>query len=136
MSCERRCDNKSRQSLCLLNSLSFADNPRKGYKGCYADGGGPYSSPWGGGRTLPAYLSTDGLTVEQCAHAAALGNYEVFAMQYTGYCFLGTLADVAQMKGKLDDATCTTNPPSVNTVYSVGERSVSQAFALVVACST
>jgi hypothetical protein len=115
--------------------MSFADNPRKGYKGCYADGGGPYSSPWGGGRTLPAYLFTGGLTIEQCAHAAALGNFEVFAMQYTGYCFLGTLADVAHMERKLDDATCTTNPGMVNRVYTVGKRSVSQTFALVVAYS-
>jgi hypothetical protein len=73
---------------------------------------------------LPAYLPTDGFTIEQCAYAAALGNYEVYAMQLTGFCFMGTLADVAQMKQKLDDTICTTNPPSVNTVYTVGACSV------------
>ncbi len=73
---------------------------------------------------MPGYLFTNGLTIEQCAHAAALGNYEVFAMQVDGYCFMGTLADVAQMKRKLDDATCTTNPASVNTVYTIGACAV------------
>ncbi len=99
----------------------YADNPRKGYKGCYADGDGPYASPaWGGNRTLPVSLFRYGLSIEQCAYAAALGNYEVFAMQSNGYCFMGSLADVAQMKHKLDDATCTSNPGLVNTVYSIG----------------
>ncbi len=87
---------------------------------------------------MPAYLFTGGLTIEQCAHAAALGNYEVFSMQSSGYCFMGTLADVAQMKRKLDDATCSTNPGWVNTVYMIGEPSayttVSQT--IVVACNT
>ncbi len=69
---------------------------------------------------MPVSLFSNGLPIEQCAHAAVLANYEVFAMQSSGYCFMGTLADVAQMKTKLDDATCTTNPGWVNTVYTIG----------------
>jgi hypothetical protein len=115
-----------------------ADDVRKGYRGCYADGDGPYpSAAWGGARTLPATLRTDGLTHEQCAVAAALGNYEVFAMQASGYCFMGTLADVAQMKRKLDDATCNTNPCVggvgcigwVNTVYTLGVSSFYRTYS-------
>ncbi len=112
-----------------------ADDVRKGYKGCFSDGSGPYDAPpWGGGRTLPATLNTNGLTHEQCAQAAAQAGYDVFAMQASGYCFMGTLADVAQMKQKLDDATCNTLPcvggnPNdclglVNKVYFIGAFSV------------
>jgi hypothetical protein len=110
----------------LRTSVFYADDVRKGYKGCFGDGDGPYvTSPWGGGRTLPAALNTNGLTHEQCALSAALANFEVFGMQANGYCFMGTLADVAQMKQKLDDATCNSIPctscnGNVNRVYSTG----------------
>jgi hypothetical protein len=68
------------------------------------------------------------MTHEQCAQAAARAGYEVFAMQYSGNCFMGTLADVAQMKWKLDDAKCNTIPCLskdgcagwTNRVYSIG----------------
>jgi hypothetical protein len=108
--------------------MCHADDVRKGYKGCFADGDGAYvASPWGGTRTLPAALNTNRLTHEQCALAAAQGGYEVYAMQASGYCFMGTLADVVQMKRKLDDSTCSTIPclteiclGMVNKVYSVG----------------
>jgi hypothetical protein len=108
-----------------------ADDVRKGYKGCYADGDGPYETPpWGRSRTLPAALDTNGLTHEQCALAAAQAGYEVFALQASGYCFMGTLADVAEMKQKLYDSKCSTTPcvrvdgigciGMVNKVYSIG----------------
>jgi hypothetical protein len=106
-----------------------ADDVRSGYKGCYADGNGPYGSEaWGGGRTLPVSLRTNGLTREQCALAAALAGYDVFAMQASGYCFMGNLADVAEMKQKLADSSCSTNPCVdgvgcigwINTVYTIG----------------
>jgi hypothetical protein len=106
-----------------------ADDVRSGYKGCYADGDGPYwSTAWGGSRTLPVSLHSDGLTREQCALAAALAAYEVFAMQGSGYCYMGTLADAAQMRTKLEDASCSTNPCVngvgcvgwINTVYTIG----------------
>ncbi len=79
---------------------------------------------------MPAALSTSGLTHEQCAQFAAQSNYEVFALQSHGYCFMGGLADVAQMKTKLFDAQCSTTPftqldgvgciSMVNKVYTVG----------------
>ncbi len=79
---------------------------------------------------MPAALSTSGLTHEQCAHFAAQRNYEVFALQSQGYCFLGNLADVAQMKTRLFDAKCSTTPCAqvdgvgcigmVNKVYAIG----------------
>jgi hypothetical protein len=109
--------------------MSRADDVRRGYKGCFGDGEGPYSS-WGYSRTLPATLSSTGFTHEQCAQAAALPGYEVYALQVEGYCFMGTLDDVAQMKRKLDDSICSTTPCSgsgavgcvglVNKVYTVG----------------
>ncbi len=117
----------------VLTSLSgvmfYADNPRSGYLGCYGDGDGPYEPPpWGGKRTLPVSLFTWGMTHEQCASAAALGSYEVFALQAGGHCFMGTLADVAQMKRKLDDATCIPSPGWANAVYSIGARSVYRTY--------
>ncbi len=42
--------------------------------------------------------------------AAGQAGYEVFALQSQGLCFMGTLADVSQMKQKLDDATCSAIP--------------------------
>jgi hypothetical protein len=109
--------------------MGNADDVRNGYKGCFADGDGLYvTPPWGGGRTLPAALNTVGLTHEQCAQAAVQASYDVFAMQANGVCFMGTLADVAQMKQKLDDVSCSAIPclqpggcaGMVNKVYSIG----------------
>jgi hypothetical protein len=106
-----------------------ADDVRKGYKGCFGDGDGPYQS-WGFSRTLPATLSATGFTHEQCAQAAALAGHEVYALQVEGVCFMGALTDVAQMKTKLDDSVCSTTPCSglgavgcvglVNKVYAIG----------------
>jgi hypothetical protein len=106
---------------------------RKGYIGCYGDGDGPYvyaALPSGNGRTLPTALTTNGLKHEQCAHYAAQAGYEVFALQATGWCLMGTLGDVAQMKRKLDDVSCSTVPclqvnnvtcrDQVNKVYLLG----------------
>jgi hypothetical protein len=106
-----------------------ADDIRKGYKGCYADLDGPYTvPPWGSSRTLPACLNTNGFTHEQCAIAAALAGYEVYAMQSRGFCCMGTLADVVQTKTQLDDSRCSTTPclggvgcfDMINKVYSIG----------------
>jgi hypothetical protein len=87
-------------------------------------------------RTLPGTLNTNGFTHEQCALAAAQAGYEVFSMQLDGYCFMGTLADVAQMKQQFDDATCNTVPclggvgciVLLNKVYSIGEPSSSFSY--------
>jgi hypothetical protein len=115
------------QPCCTV--LYDADDVRKGYKGCFADGDGAYvTPPWGGTRTLPAALNNNRFTHEQCALAALQAGYEVYAMQASGYCFMGTLADVVQMKQKLDDSRCTDIPCSeqvgcvgmVNKVYSFG----------------
>jgi hypothetical protein len=111
--------------------MSGADDVRKGYQGCFSDGDGPYTTlPWGSGRTLPAALDTNGFTHEQCALAAAQAGYDVYAMQSERYCFMGNLADVAQMKTKLDHTKCSTTPcvqvdgigciVMVNKVYSIG----------------
>jgi hypothetical protein len=106
-----------------------ADDVQKGYKGCFNDTNGPYMTPpWGANHILPAALNTNGLTHEQCAQSAARAGYDVFALQGSGICFTGTLADVAQMKQKLDDATCSTAVcvgcvGSVNKVYSIGASS-------------
>jgi hypothetical protein len=113
--------------------MCHADDVRKGYKGCFSDGDGPYKTPpWSGTHILPAALNTNNLTHEQCAQAAVQAGYDAFALQGSGVCFMGTLADVAQMKQKLDDATCSTIPclggtgcsVLVNKVYSVGESSL------------
>jgi hypothetical protein len=87
------------------------DDVRKGYRGCYGDGDGPYTlTPGGANRTLPATLNTDGLTHEQCAQAAGQAGYDVFALQASGSCFMGTIADVVKMKRTLPDATCSGIP--------------------------
>ncbi len=110
-----------------------ADDVRKGYKGCYSDRNGPYvMSIWGNyPRTLPVALYVNELTHEQCAQAAGLAGYEVFALQGLGHCFMGTFADVDQMKQKFDDGVCNTTPclvldgclGLVNKVYSIGAPS-------------
>jgi hypothetical protein len=107
-----------------------ADDVRKGYKGCFADLNGPYTvPPWeGSSRMLPKALNTNGFTHEQCALAAAQAGYEVYAMQASGFCFMGTLVDVVQTKTKLDDSRCSTTPclagvgcfSLINKVYSLG----------------
>jgi hypothetical protein len=110
--------------------MFYADDVRKGYIGCYGDGDGPYESQTfsGGNRALPASLFGDRVTHEQCAQAAARIGYEVFALQVSGQCFMGSLSDVAQMKRKLDDARCSAIPcvggagcvEWTNKVYSIG----------------
>ncbi len=108
-----------------------ADDVRKGYKGCFDDLDGPYNvPPWGSSRTMPACLNTDGFTHEQCALAAAQAGYEVYAMQSSGFCCMGTLVDVVQTKTKLIDSRCRTTPclggvgciNMINKVYSIGTR--------------
>jgi hypothetical protein len=122
--------------LYVLNALCGADDVRKGYVGCYRDGDGPYGWIWYGTRWLPANLYTDGITHEQCAHAAGQAGYDVFALQTSGYCFMGRFSDVAQMPVKLDDATCSTTPcvdgvdcaDWANKVYSIGASLIYQQF--------
>jgi hypothetical protein len=110
-------------------AMCGADDVRKGYKGCFADLDGPYTvPPYGGGRTMPVCLNTDRFTHEQCALAAAQGGFEVYAMQSSGFCCMGTLVDVVQAKTKLDDSRCSTTPclngvgciNIVNKFYSIG----------------
>jgi hypothetical protein len=119
----------------FLTGVFGADDVRKGYMGCYGDGDGPYTlTPSIASRTLPATLNTDGLTHEQCAQAAGQAGYDVFALQSSGFCFMGTFADVAQMKRKVADATCNTTPcvggsgciNLVNKVYSLGASLIQQ----------
>jgi hypothetical protein len=43
----------------------------------------------------------------------------VFGVEVEGYCFMGTLADVAQMTPRLDDAQCN-NVPCVGAVNCIG----------------
>jgi hypothetical protein len=59
---------------------------------------------------LPAALYTNGFTLEQCALAAGAQAYEVFAMQSSGYCFMGQRADLVAMKTRLDNSACSTTP--------------------------
>jgi hypothetical protein len=70
--------------------------------------------------------------MEQCARAAALRGFEVFAMQASGYCFMGTLEDVARMTERLDDGSCSNIPcvadgncaGMINKVYAIGALSL------------
>jgi hypothetical protein len=90
---------------------------------------------------LPAAIPTNGLTHEQCAQFAAQSGFEVFALQSQGYCFMGTLADVAQMKTKLYDSKCSTTPcvqvdgigcfGMVNRVYTIGASYLCCGYAYV-----
>jgi hypothetical protein len=80
------------------------------YVGCYADGsGGPYEYAHGQ-RTLPVLASGDGgLSMDECAAAARDRGYPVFALQWRGDCFMGSVADVAKMNAasqKLADSAC------------------------------
>ncbi len=59
---------------------------------------------------MPDTLSTNGLTLEQCARAEGINAYEVFAMQHSGYCFMGSRADLDAIKTKLENAACSTTP--------------------------
>jgi hypothetical protein len=113
------------------------------YQGCFKDGSGPYNTfPWGSTRTLPAALNTDGFTIEQCARAAALRGFEVFAIQATGYCFMGTLEDVARMTQRLDDGSCSNIPCVgdgncdgwINKVYSIGAHSLFLVYTITMNC--
>jgi hypothetical protein len=62
----------------ICTTMCCADDVRKGYKECFADGDGPYTVPsYGGRHTLPACLISNGFTHEQCALAAAQAGYEV-----------------------------------------------------------
>jgi hypothetical protein len=115
--------------LPICMAMCAADDVRKGYKGCFADQHGPYNvPPWGSSRTMPACLNTNGFSHEQCALAAAQAGYEVYAMQSSGFCCMGTLVDVVQTKTKLDDSRCSTTPclagvgcfDMINKVYSIG----------------
>jgi hypothetical protein len=106
-----------------------ADDVRKSYMGCFSENDGSYIvPPWGGGHTLPACLNTNGFTLEHCALAAAQAGYEVYSIQDSGYCCMGTITDVLQMKTKYEESRCTTIPcyngvgciVRVHKVYVVG----------------
>jgi hypothetical protein len=69
------------------------------YLGCYHD-----ANFDGRGPTFPVWVGYDTSTgtwryssVDECAAAARDRGYQVFALQWYGTCFLGSLADVAAM---------------------------------------
>jgi hypothetical protein len=81
--------------------------PAYTYLGCYKDWGGPYTNIDTRGRTFPVWIGYDMSTrrwrrvsVDECAAAARDRGYQVFALQWYGACFLGSLADVAVMHGR------------------------------------
>jgi hypothetical protein len=111
-----------------LIGLVFA-GPRTGnyvYQGCFQDSSGPYD----GGNTLPDALNTNGVTIDQCARAAGLRRFDVFALQGSGLCFMGKLADLARIASteKLAESSCSRIPCAIgvectariNKVYSIG----------------
>jgi hypothetical protein len=100
-----------------------AGGPGYTYVGCYNDGSGPYSVD-GYARTFPVWLgSGTGLSVDECAAVAQNRGYQVFALQYFGECFLGSLADVAAMDAaslKTTDATCDVIPCVDRNIFCPG----------------
>jgi hypothetical protein len=106
------------------------------------DGNGPYRpQPYAdAGRLLPAALAGSMWTVDQCAREAAKRGYDAIGLEINGVCFMGTLADVAQMTPKADDATCN-NIPCLGgaacvgwalKVFSIGASSKECAYSLAI----
>jgi hypothetical protein len=83
-----------------------------------------------GTRTLPQVLDDFrmGVSLQECAAAARVRGFPVFALQGGGQCFFGSMADVARLHAaqKLTDDTCSmvpcanddgSCPTNVNKVY-------------------
>jgi hypothetical protein len=85
--------------------------PAYRYQGCYNDEAGPYL---GGDRTLPQTYGNfrSGVGIDECAAAACSRGFPVFAMQWKGQCFFGSMADVARLQSsqKLSDDKCSSLP--------------------------
>jgi hypothetical protein len=85
---------------------------------------------------MPAGLDGKFWTVDQCAREAAKRGFDAFGMEVEGFCFMGTLADVAQMTPKADDATCNNVrclggapcPGWALKVFAIGRSSMSCTF--------
>jgi hypothetical protein len=114
--------------------------PAYRYQGCYNDEAGPYL---GGGRTLPQTYDNfrSGVGVDECAAAARSRGFPVFALQWKGQCFFGSMADVARLQGsqKLSDDRCSslpcpdsaaTCPWRINKVYILRCAHLSLTFKL------
>lgn len=83
------------------------------YLGCYWDKSGPYQLG-DVQRNLPALVEGRAdFSMAECAAAARDRGYAVFALQYFGQCFLGSVADVTRMDGaslKVPDDMCVNVP--------------------------
>ncbi len=83
------------------------------YLGCYYDMLGPYLIA-DLQRNLPARVEgRNDLSVEECAGATRARGYAVFALQWTGQCYMGSIEDVARMDGvslKRSDDMCVNVP--------------------------
>jgi hypothetical protein len=77
------------------------------YQGCHNDRFGPYPNR-GGNRTLPQSLDGEGFGLDECAAAARSRGFRIFALQWYGQCFFGSIADVARLpsSNKLPDTSC------------------------------
>ncbi len=144
--------NSSRDRMLLLHHLTMAWDiylwlPCPGIyvnQGCFMDGNGPYQTPpyTPAGRLLPAAIP-GAWTVDQCAREAAKRGFDVFGIEVDGQCFMGSLADVAKMTTKVDDATCSNIPclaglPCVGwaiKVFSIGRSSMECTFQRLLSIS-
>jgi hypothetical protein len=83
------------------------------YQGCYTDSTtGPFQ---GGTRSLPQVHDNlrQGVSLDECAAAARIKGWPVFALQWYGQCFFGSMADVARLQAasqKLSDDKCNSLP--------------------------
>ncbi len=96
----------------LIRGPRGAVPPVYTYVGCYTDGYGPYTID-GNTRTFPARFGGNGVSVDECAVAARDGGYTVFALQYYGQCFLGSMMDVAELNAasqRIADSMCLNVP--------------------------
>ncbi len=82
--------------------------PAYRYHGCYGENNGPFQ---GNTRSLPQAHGGTGIGIDECAAAARIKGFPVFALQWYGQCFLGSIADVARIQSqKLSDESCASLP--------------------------
>jgi hypothetical protein len=97
--------------LHLIPLIWGVTGPPYRYQGCYDDSAGPY---FGGDRTLPQIYDNlrSGVGIDECAAAARSRGFPVFAQQWSGQCFFGSMADVARLQAsqRLSDDKCSNLP--------------------------
>ena len=109
--------------------------PAYRYQGCYAEYDLP-SRPYtvlGQLRSLPQVHNNFRVgSVEDCAAAARIKGFPMFALQWYGECFFGSMADVARLQAspqKLPDDNCALLPCPAGAAICPGN--INKIFVLI-----